>query len=128
MAYTSDAIRNIALIGHGASGKTTLAEALLLEAGVIAQAGSVEKGTTVCDTDPQEKAHQHSLETAIVQFDHGQAHINLLDTPGFPDFIGHAIDALSAVETAAVVINAQTGIETVTRRLMARAAERGLCR
>ncbi|MDX1606263.1 MAG: elongation factor G [Candidatus Competibacterales bacterium] len=128
MAYTSDAIRNIALIGHGASGKTTLAEALLLEAGVIAQAGSVEKGTTVCDTDPQEKSHQHSLETAIVQFDHGQAHINLLDTPGFPDFIGHAIDALSAVETAAVVINAQTGIETVTRRLMARAAERGLCR
>jgi elongation factor G len=126
--YTSETIRNIALIGHGASGKTSLAEALLFEAGVIGHLGSVEKGNTVCDHDPLEKTHQHSLETALVQFEHGEAHINLLDTPGFPDFIGHAIDALSAVETAAVVINAQSGIETVTRRLMERAAERGLCR
>lgn len=128
MSYTSEAIRNIALIGHGASGKTTLAEVLLHEAGVIGHIGSVEKGNTVCDYDPQEKAHQHSLETAIVQFDYQGAHINLLDTPGFPDFIGHAIDALSAVETAAMVINAQAGIENVTRRLMERAGERDLCR
>ena len=128
MSYTSEAIRNIALIGHAASGKTTLAEALLYEAGVIGQMGSVEKGNTVCDYDPQEKVHQHSLETAIVQFDHDGAHINLLDTPGFPDFMGHAIDALSAVETAAIVINAQTGIETMTRRMMEHAQERGLCR
>ncbi len=128
MAYTSEAIRNIALIGHGASGKTTLTEALLYRAGVIGHIGTVEKGNTVCDYDPLEKTHQHSLETAVVQFEHGGEHINLLDTPGFPDFIGHAIDALSAVETAAVVINAQTGIETVTRRVMERAAERGLCR
>lgn len=128
MAYTSETIRNIALIGHGASGKTSLAEALLFEAGAIGHLGSVEKGNTVCDHDPLEKTHQHSLETAQVQFEHGGAHIDLLDTPGFPDFIGHAIDALSAVETAAMVINAQTGIEPVTRRLMERAAERGLCR
>ncbi len=127
-SYSSDAIRNIALIGHGASGKTSLAEALLFKAGVIGHLGSVEKGNTVCDYDPQEKAHQHSLETAIAQLDHQDAHINLLDTPGFPDFIGHAIDGLSAVETAAVVVNAQTGIETVTRRLMAYAGERDLCR
>ncbi len=128
MTYTSEAIRNVALIGHGASGKTTLVEALLHQVGVIGQIGSVEKGNTVCDYDPQEKAHQHSLETAIVQFDYQDTHINLLDTPGFPDFVGPAISALSAVETAAVVINAQTGIETMTRRMMEYAQERGLCR
>jgi len=128
MAYTSDDIRNIALIGHGASGKTTLTEALLLQAGRIGAAGSIERGNTVSDFDPLEKEHQHSLDLAVVNLDHAGAHINLIDTPGFPDFIGPAIAALSAVETAAFIINAQTGIETVTRRLMERAAERGLCR
>ena len=128
MAYTSDDIRNIALIGHGASGKTTLTEALLLQTGRIGSAGSVEKGNTVTDFDPLEKEHQHSLDLAVVNFDHAGSHINLIDTPGFPDFIGPAISALSAVETAAVVVNAQTGIETVTRRMMEHAAERGLCR
>ena len=128
MAYTSDDIRNIALIGHGASGKTTLTEALLFATGRIGNAGTVERGNTVSDFDPLEKEHQHSLDLAVVNFDHAGSHINLIDTPGFPDFIGPAIAALSAVETAAVVINAQTGIETVTRRMMERAAGRGLCR
>ena len=128
MAYTSDDIRNIALIGHGASGKTTLTEALLLATGRIGSAGTVERGNTVSDFDPLEKEHQHSLDLSVVNFDHAGAHINLIDTPGFPDFIGPSIAALSAVETAAMVINAQTGIETVTRRLMERAADRGLCR
>ncbi|MCB1717794.1 MAG: elongation factor G, partial [Candidatus Competibacteraceae bacterium] len=123
-----DDIRTIALIGHGASGKTTLTEALLLQTGRIGSAGSVEKGNTVTDFDPLEKEHQHSLDLAVVNFDHAGSHINLIDTPGFPDFIGPAISALSAVETAAVVVNAQTGIETVTRRMMEHAAERGLCR
>ena len=128
MAYTTEAIRNIALIGHGGVGKTTLAESLLLHAGRINHAGDVAKGNTVCDYDALEKAHQHSLEAALVNLDHDGAHVNLLDAPGFPEFIGHAIAALSAVETAAVVINAQSGIETMTQRMMERAAERGLCR
>ena len=128
MAYTTEAIRNIAFIGHGGAGKTTLTEALLLQAGQINIAGSIDKGTTVCDFDPLEKSHQHSLEVSAVHLDHDSAHINILDTPGFPEFIGHAISALAAVETAALVINAQSGIETVTRRMVTAANERGLCK
>lgn len=128
MNYNTEAIRNIALVGHGAAGKTTLAEALLAAAGRIAQAGSVDKGNTVCDFDPQEKTHQHSLDSALVNLEHDGTHINLIDTPGFPDFIGQAITVLPAVETAAVVINAQTGIEAVTTRIMDRAVEQRLCR
>jgi elongation factor G len=126
--YTTESIRNIALVGHGGAGKTTLAEALLLHSGRIPAAGSVEQGNTVCDFDPQEKSHQHSLDAALVNFEHQGVHINLIDTPGFADFIGQAIAVLPAVETAAVVINAQTGIETVTQQMMHRAAERRLCR
>ena len=88
----------------------------------------MEKGNTVCDFDPQEKTHQHSLDSALVNFDYNGAHVNLIDTPGFPDFFGQAIAVLPAVETVAVVINAQTGIEAVTQRAMERAGERHQCR
>lgn len=128
MAYTTQDIRNIALVGSAAAGKTTLAEALLLAAGRIGAAGSIEKGTTVCDFDSLEKARGHSLDAALAAFDWQDRHINLLDTPGFPDFLGQAIAVLPAVETAAVVVNAQNGVEAVTTRMMARAQERGLCR
>ncbi len=128
VGYTTESIRNIALVGHGAAGKTTLVEALLTQSGRIASAGSVEQGTAVCDFDPLEREHQHSLDSTLVNLNYQDVHINLIDTPGFPDFIGQAIGALPAVETAAIVINAQTGIETVTQRMMKRAAERRLCR
>ncbi|MFO1349450.1 MAG: elongation factor G [Gammaproteobacteria bacterium] len=128
MAYTTESIRNIALIGNGASGKTTLTEALLFHAGRISTMGSVEKKNTISDFDAQEKEHLHSLDSGIVNFDYGGVHVNLIDTPGFPDFIGQAISALAAVETAAMVINAQAGIENVTRRLMDAAKELRLCR
>lgn len=128
MSHTTESIRNIALTGHGAAGKTTLVESILYHAGKLAAPGVVEKGNTVCDFDPQEKAHQHSLDAALVNFDYNGAHINLIDTPGFPDFIGQAIAVLPAVETMAVVINAQTGIEAITQRMMNRAANRGQCR
>ena len=82
--YTTDDIRNVALVGHGGAGKTTLAEALLAYAGVIGAPGSVVNGTSVCDFDPQEKEHQHSLYTAVVHFDHGSRHMNLVDTPATP--------------------------------------------
>ena len=126
--YTTDDIRNVALVGHGGAGKTTLAEALLAYAGVIGAPGSVVNGTSVCDFDPQEKEHQHSLYTAVVHFDHGSRHVNLVDTPGYPDFLGRALPVLAAVETAAVVVDARQGIQMVTRRMMEAAAQRGLAR
>ena len=128
VSYTTESIRNIALVGHATAGKTTLVEAILHHAGKLSAPGTVEKGNTVCDFDPQEKTHQHSLDAALVNLDYQDTHINLIDTPGFPDFIGQAIAVLPAVETVAVVINAQTGIEAVTQRMMERAAVRRLCR
>ena len=126
--YTTDDIRNVALVGHGGAGKTTLAEALLAYAGVIGAPGSVVNGTSVCDFDSQEKEHQHSLYTAVVHFDHGSRHVNLVDTPGYPDFLGRALPVLAAVETAAVVVDARQGVQMVTRRMMGAAAQRGLAR
>ena len=127
-AYTTDDIRNVALVGHGGAGKTTLAEALLAYAGVIGAPGSVTNGSSVCDFDAQEKEHRHSLYTAVANFDHGSRHVNLVDTPGYPDFLGRAMPVLAAVETAAVVVDARQGVQMVTRRMMEAAAERGLAR
>ena len=128
VSYTTESIRNIALVGHAAAGKTTLVESILHHVGKLSVPGTVEKGNTVCDFDPQEKVHQHSLDAALANLDYKDTHINLIDTPGFPDFIGQTIGVLPAVETVAVVINAQTGIEAVTQRMMERAAERRQCR
>jgi elongation factor G len=126
--FSTEALRTVALVGHGASGKTTLAEALLKAAGMIQTTGTVERGSTVCDFDPLEKQYLHSLRSSIVHLDHANARIHLIDTPGYPDFIGQAIGALDAVETAAVVVNAQTSVEMITSRMMAWAAKRKLCR
>jgi elongation factor G len=125
-------IRTIALVGQAGSGKTTLAECLLAKAGAVHAAGSVERGTTVCDYAPGEKQLHHSLKLAVASFDakvDGEsARVHLLDTPGYPDFAGHALPALAAVETAAIVINAQNGIEMMTTRFMQYAQKRGLDR
>ena len=126
--YTTDVIRAIALVGHGGAGKTTLAEALLHRAGVIAARGSVEKGNTVCDFDAQEKAAGHTLNSAPTHFDWQGVQVHLVDTPGYPDFAGQAIGALAAVDTALIVVNAQTGIELATERMMKWSAARKLCR
>ena len=127
-SYTTEGIRNIALVGHAAAGKTTLVEALLQRAGVIQTTGTVEKGSTVCDFDAREKAHQHSLHSAMVSIDYGGAHLNLIDTPGYPNFLGRALALLPGVETVAVVVNAERGVELVTERMMAYAKDRGLDR
>ena len=128
MAYTTQGIRNIALAGHSAAGKTTLFEALLHAGGVIGAAGSVERGTTVSDFDPMEKERKHSLNTAIASIDHGDCRINLIDTPGAADFRGPTLSALAAVETCAIVVNAHNGIEYGTQRMMHHAKARGLAR
>ncbi|BAO28413.1 elongation factor G [Sulfuritalea hydrogenivorans] len=127
-SYTTESIRAVALVGHGGAGKTTLAEALLFKAGAINAKGSVEKGNTVCDFDPQEKAAGHSLNAALANFAWEGVHVHLIDTPGYPDFAGQATAALAGVDTAVVVINAQTGIELATERMMTAAQARGLAR
>ncbi|PKM16402.1 MAG: elongation factor G [Gammaproteobacteria bacterium HGW-Gammaproteobacteria-2] len=124
----SEHLRNVALAGHPGSGKTTLFEALLLAGGTIANAGSIERGSTVSDFDPMEHASGHSLNSAIASLVHGNTYINLIDTPGYPDFRGQTLSALAAVETLAVVVNASTGIEHGTRRLMDYGKQRGLAR
>jgi len=126
--YSTDAIRAVALVGHGGAGKTTLTEALLHAAGAIKATGSVERGNTVCDFDPLEKAAGHSLQSALVNFAWRDIHVHLIDTPGYPDFSGQSIEALAAVETAIVVINAQTGVELTSERMMRWAGARGLAR
>ena len=123
-----ETLRSVALVGHGAVGKTSLAEALLHASGAIAARGSVDKGSTVSDFDPQEKQAGHSLHSAVLGFDHEGTHVHLIDTPGYPDFSGQAIAALAGVDTALIVINAQNGIELMTERMMRYAAERQLCR
>ena len=122
------AIRTLALVGQTGAGKTSLAEALLCQAGAIGAAGSLERGTTVSDFDPMERRAQHSLNSAVLNLMHKGARVHLLDTPGYPDFVGQSMTALEAVETAAVVINASTGIEMMSARMMAWAGGRQLCR
>src|SRR5213079_2891943 len=126
--FATENIRTVALVGDGASGKTTLAEALLAKVGAIAAPGSVERGTTVSDFDPIEKSYQHSLRASLMHFETAGTRIHLIDTPGFPDFIGQSIGALDAVETAAIVVNASAGIQMITSRMMEWAEKRGLCR
>ncbi len=122
------ALRTLALVGPAGAGKTSLLEALLLQAGNIAQAGTVERGNTVSDFDPLERRLQHSLHTALAHIDHGGVRIHAIDTPGAADFIGQSLPALEAVDTAVLVINAQSGIEMMASKMMETAAQRGLCR
>jgi elongation factor G len=125
-AYTTADIRNIAIVGHAACGKTSLAEQLLHTAGIIGKVGEVEKGDTVSDFESEEKEHSHSLSSALLQFRHGGTRLNLIDTPGYPDFVGAAMSAMPAVEVAVVVVDAARGVQSITRRMMKLAEERNL--
>lgn len=121
-------IRTVALVGPAAAGKTSLAEALLHRAGAIGTPGSVERGSTVSDHDPLERRMQHSLIASVLHLHHADTRVHLIDTPGAPDFLGQSLPALEAVETAAVVIDATTGIEPMAARMMEHAARRRLDR
>lgn len=121
-------IRTLALVGQTGSGKTSLTEALLFKAGAIGAPGSLERGTTVSDFDPMERRAQHSLNAAVVHFTHRDTCVHLIDTPGYSDFVGQSMTALEAVETAAVVVSASTGIEMMSARMMDWAAKRRLDR
>ncbi len=128
MPYSTSDIRNLALVGQAGAGKTLLAEALLVQSGAIRSKGSLARGTTVCDSDPQEKALLHSLDAAICGFETQGRRVNIIDTPGYPDFLGRSLCALEAVETAVIVVNAANGIEPMTLRMMEFAKARGLCK
>ncbi len=121
-------IRNVAFCGHGSSGKTTLVDRLLVKTGAVNANPSVDDGTSICDLDPEEKHHKYTIETTLVHLDYNGKYIQALDTPGYPDFIGQTVGALHGVDLAAIVINAQSGIEVNTRRVFNEAGKLGLGR
>ena len=123
-----EALRTLALVGPAAAGKTSLAEALLVRAGVLGAAGTLERGSTVSDHDPLERRMLHSLNSTVMHLEHAGTRVHFIDTPGSPDFLGQSLPALEAVETAAVVINATAGVEPMARRMMEHAAARHLDR
>ncbi|MCA9606422.1 MAG: elongation factor G [Myxococcales bacterium] len=126
--FEPEQIRNVVLLGHGGAGKTTLAEAVLHQCGVITRMGVVGEASTVSDFEPEAKAHQHSTSSTLLFADHEGREINLIDTPGHPELVGAPLSAIPAVETAIVVVSAVTGIELNTRRLFHAAGEAGLAR
>jgi len=128
MHEAPDRIRNVALVGHRGSGKTSLHEALLHCAGATPRLGSVLEGTTVSDSDPDERARGMSIAAALASFHWKQRKINLLDTPGEPSFVADALAALRVCEAAVFVVNGVLGVEVGTTRLWNRAAELDLAR
>jgi elongation factor G len=128
MAHAADRIRNVALVGHRGSGKTSIFEALLFEAGAINRLGTVADGSTVSDSDPDEKARQMSISAALASFEWRGTKINLIDTPGEPSFVADALGAVRVCESAVFVVNAVMGVEVTTQRLWSRAAELGVAR
>jgi elongation factor G len=128
MHKPADRIRNVALVGHRGSGKTSLHEALLFQAGAINRLGTVTDGSTVADSDPDEKARQMSISAALTSFEWQDRKVNLIDTPGDSSFVADALGALRVCESAIFVVNAVMGVEVQTTRLWQRAAELDLAR
>ena len=127
-SYSTADIRNVLLAGHAGSGKTTLVDSLLFASGTVNRKASVTDGSSFSDFEKEEKEHKHSIYSSVLHVDYQGKRINIIDTPGTPDLLGQAFSCLPAVETVAVVINAQSGIEVVTRRIMEAAEERDLPR
>lgn len=112
--YSTESIRNVAMVSHSGAGKTILADALLLAKGAINRMGAIDDGTTVSDFDEEEQRRQLSLSTSVIPLEHNDCKINLLDTPGYPDFVGEVISALRVSESALVVVDAVAGAEVGT--------------
>lgn len=123
-----DKIRNVALISHGGAGKTTLAEAMLFDAGAIQRLGSVDQGTSTLDHDPDEQKHRQSINLAIGTLESDGVRITIVDTPGYADFQADVVEALAAVDAAIVVIDASAGVEVGTQAVWRLADERRLPR
>lgn len=121
-------IRNLAVCGHGSAGKTTLVDKLLVLSGAVNGNPSVDDESSICDFDAEEKHHKYTIEAKATYFSHLGKHFQVLDTPGYPDFIGQTIGALNGVDTAVIVVNAHSGIEVNTRRVFDEAGKLGLGR
>src|ERR1700730_17240386 len=126
--YRVEDIRNVALVGHGAAGKTTVADALLYKSKIVDRRGSVDDGTSVSDYDEEEKKQKYSIDSSILHMDYQGKRIYLIDCPGKPDFVGQALGALNAVDTALIVISAPAGLQVNTRRMFSEAGKHGLAR
>ena len=121
-------VRNVVLVGHSGAGKTTLIEALLAATGVITRPGTVTDGTTVCDTDPAAIRQQRSVSLACAPLQHRNVKINLLDTPGYADFVGELRAGLRAADAALFVVSAVDGMDTATAALWEECAAVGMPR
>ena len=124
----TEKIRNVALVGHGGAGKTSLAEALLYVAGAIPRVGRVEDGTTVCDFDPEEQKRAISVSLALAPLEWEGHKINMIDTPGYADFVGDVAAGLRAADLAIFVVSAVEGVEVQTEVAWRLAEARGLPR
>lgn len=121
-------IRNLAVCGHGSSGKTTLVDQLLVRTGAVQGNPNVDTGQSICDFDEEEKLHHHSVEATLTHFDHAGKHFNMIDTPGYPDLIGQTIGALRGVDTALITVDGHAGIKVNTRRAWKEAGDAGIGR
>ena len=128
MPHAASRIRNVALVGHRGSGKTSLHEALLFEAGAVTRLGTVADGTTVSDADEDEKSRGMSISASLASFEWRDVKVNLIDTPGEPSFVADALGALRVCESAVFVVNGVMGVEVSAQRLWQRAAELGVAR
>jgi elongation factor G len=126
--HTVGDIRNLALVGHGAAGKTSLADAVLFKAGAVTRRGSVDDGTSVSDYDDEEHKRHFSIDTSVLHAEYDGKYLEVLDAPGYPDFVGAALEALNATENAVIVVNAAHGLEVNTRRMFREATQRALGR
>ncbi|MFL5330857.1 MAG: elongation factor G [Gemmataceae bacterium] len=126
--HTVGAIRNLAFVGHGAAGKTSLVDSLLFKAGAVTRRGSVDDATSFSDYDEEEHKRHFSIDSTVLHADFDGKHLQIIDTPGYPDFIGAALGALNAVESAVIVINAASGVQANTRRMFREAGNHGLAR
>src|SRR6188768_1069036 len=126
--HRADRIRNVALVGHRGSGKTSVNEALLFQAGAVNRLGAVLDGNTASDSDPDEQARQMSISASLSSFEWDDRKINLVDTPGEPSFVADALGAMRVCESAVFVVNGVMGVEVTTRRLWARAEELDIAR
>jgi elongation factor G len=127
-SYATADIRNVLLAGHGGSGKTTLVDAALFATGAVGRKGSVPDGSSFSDFEKEEKEHKHSIYASLLHVNHQGKRINFIDAPGSPDLIGQGIACLSAADIVLLVVNAQNGVEVVTRRMNELAKERKVVR
>ena len=127
-ASRPDRIRNVVLVGPSSSGKTTLVETLLASSGAIPRAGSVAEGTTVSDFEDAERSHQRSMSLAVTPLVHGGTKVNLVDTPGYADFVGELRAGLRAADCALFVVAANEGVDEATRQIWRECAAGARCR